>query len=64
MVGTIMIFGKKESLNYYVATGFIFIAFLISASLASSHGGKHDPEEFTHLAALKKATGLYDELVV
>jgi hypothetical protein len=58
-----MIFRKKESLNYYTAIGFSFIAFLISASLAFSHGGKHDPEEFTHLAALKKATGLYDQLI-
>ncbi len=58
-----MIFRKKESLNYYIASGILFVVFLISASLAFSHGGKHDPEEFTHLAALKKATGLYDQLV-
>ncbi len=58
-----MIFRKKENLNYYIASGILFVAFLISASLAFSHGGKHDPEEFTHLAALKKATGLYDQLV-
>jgi hypothetical protein len=55
--------GTKESLNYHIAIGFVLIAFLISASLAFSHGGKHDPEEFTHLAALKKATALYDQLI-
>jgi hypothetical protein len=58
-----MIFRQKKSLNYYIAIGFLFIAFLISASLAFSHGGKHGPEEFTHLAAMKKATGLYDQLI-
>jgi len=58
-----MIFRKKYSLNFCILIGFLFVAFLISASLAFSHGGKHDPEEFTHLAALKKATGLYDQLI-
>jgi len=58
-----MIFIKKESLNFAIAIGFLFIAVLISASLGFSHGGKHDPEEFTQLTALKKATGLYDQLI-
>jgi len=58
-----MLFRKKGSLNVAIAIGFLLIAFLISASLGFSHGGKHDPEEFTQLMALKKATGLYDQLI-
>jgi hypothetical protein len=58
-----MIFRKKGSLNVAGAVGFLLIAFLISASLGFGHGGKHDPEEFTQLMALKKATGLYDQLI-
>jgi len=59
----VMPFKKAESLNVYVAIGFLFIVFLISTSLAFSHGGKHKPGEFTHLQALKKATELYDQLI-
>ena len=58
-----MLFRKKERLTYYMATGFILVVFLITASLAFSHGGKHAPGEFTHLQALKKATELYDQLI-
>ena len=58
-----MPFKKDENLNVYIAIGFIFIALLISTSLAFSHGGKHAPGEFTNLQALKKATDLYDQLI-
>ncbi len=58
-----MNYKKKESLNVAIAIGFLLLVFMISASQVFSHGGKHDPEEFTHLAALKKATGLYDQLI-
>ena len=58
-----MPFKKDENLNVYIAIGFIFIALLISTSLAFSHGGKHAPGEFTNLQALKKATELYDQLI-
>ena len=54
---------KKERLNLYATIGFVLVAFLITASLAFSHGGKHAPGEFTHLQALKKATELYDQLI-
>ena len=56
-------FFKKEYLKYNIAIGLLFIAFLISASLAFSHGGKHAPGEFTNLQALQKATELYDQLI-
>lgn len=58
-----MFIKKEEFLKYYFAIGFLIIALLISASLAFSHGGKHNPGEFTHLQALKKATELYDQLI-
>ena len=58
-----MPFKKAENLNVYVAIGFLFVVFLISTSLAFSHGGKHAPGEFTNLQALKKATELYDQLI-
>jgi hypothetical protein len=58
-----MLFKKKENLEYYIASCFLVIAFLVSASLAFSHGGKHTPGEFTNLQALKKATELYDQLI-
>ena len=58
-----MIFKKGENLKYYTMIGFLFIVTLISASLALSHGGKHAPEEFTNLQALKKATELYNQLI-
>ena len=41
----------------------LLLVLLILASVASSHGGKHVPGEFTHLQALKKATDLYDQLI-
>ena len=58
-----MLIRKEEFRKYSIAIGFLFIVFLISASLAFSHGGKHKPGEFTHLQALKKATELYDQLI-
>ena len=58
-----MIIKKEKFRKYYIAIGFLFIVFFISASLAFSHGGKHKPGEFTHLQALKKATELYDQLI-
>jgi hypothetical protein len=58
-----MLFRNRQHLNNHVVIGLLLIVFLISASLAYSHGGKHAPEEFTHLQALKKATGLYDKLI-
>ena len=56
-------FFRREYLRYNIAIGLLFAALLISASMAFSHGGKHKPGEFTHLQALKKATGLYDQLI-
>ena len=56
-------FFRREYLKYNIAIGLLFAALLISASMAFSHGGKHKPGEFTHLQALKKATGLYDQLI-
>ena len=41
----------------------LLLVLLILATVAFSHGGKHAPGEFTHLQALKKATGLYDQLI-
>ena len=37
---------------------------LFAAAVVFAHGGKaHEMGEFTHLAALKKATDLYDKLI-
>ena len=58
-----MLSKNNDNLKYYIAIGFLAIAFLISTSLAFSHGGKHAPGEFTNLQALKKATDLYDQLI-
>ena len=58
-----MFFKKEKHLNYPIVISFLSIVFLVSASLAFSHGGKHTPGEFTHLQALKKATELYDQLI-
>jgi len=58
-----MLFIKGKNLNNYIAIGFLFIVFSISASLAYSHGGKHTPGELTSPQALKKATELYDQLI-
>ena len=58
-----MLCKNRKYLNNYVVIGLLLIGFLISASLAYSHGGKHAPGEFTHLQALKKATELYDQLI-
>ena len=58
-----MPFKREEYLNVYIAIVFLLIIFLISTSLAFSHGGKHAPGEFTNLQVLKKATELYDQLV-
>ena len=41
----------------------LLVVFLILASVAFSHGGKHAQGEFSHLQALKKATELYDQLI-
>ena len=61
--GIAMLYKYQQYLNNYVAVGLLLIVFLISASLAYSHGGRHTPGEFTHLQALKKATELYDKLI-
>ena len=58
-----MFFKKEKNLNYWIAIVFLSISFLVLASLAFSHGGKHAAGEFTHLQALKKATDLYDQLI-
>ena len=58
-----MLFKKDGNLNYYIVIVFLFIVFLISVSLAFSHGGKHTQGDFTNLQALKKATELYDQLI-
>ena len=58
-----MFIQKEKSRSSLGAIGILFIVLLISATLAYSHGGKHAPGEFTHLQALKKATGLYDQLI-
>jgi hypothetical protein len=52
-----------KSIWVHLGIGSLMAAILISASIAFSHGGKHAPGEFTHLAALKKAIGLYDQLI-
>ena len=58
-----MLCKNRKYLNNHVVVGLLLIGFLISASLAYSHGGKHAPGEFTHLQALKKGTELYDQLI-
>ncbi len=49
----------------YTRTGFfLLMTLLFAATVVFAHGGKaHDMGEFTHLAALKKATELYDKLI-
>ena len=49
----------------YTRTGFfLLLTLLFAATVVFAHGGKaHDMGEFTHLAALKKATELYDKLI-
>ena len=43
---------------------FLLLILLFTAAVVFAHGGKaHDMGEFTHLAALKKATELYDKLI-
>ena len=43
---------------------FLLLILLFAAAVVFAHGGKaHDMGEFTHLAALKKATELYDKLI-
>jgi hypothetical protein len=58
-----MPYKNRQYRSNHIAVGLLLIIFLISASLAYSHGGKHAPGEFTHLQALKKATELYDKLI-
>ena len=58
-----MFFKEEKNLNYHFVIAILSIVFLISASQAFSHGGKHAPGKFTHLQALKKATELYDQLI-
>lgn len=43
--------------------GVLILAMLIYATVVFGHGGKHAAGEFTHLQALKKAMGLYDQLI-
>jgi len=43
---------------------FLLLILIFTAAVVFAHGGKaHDMGEFTHLAALKKATELYDKLI-
>ena len=43
---------------------FLLLILLFAATVVFAHGGKaHEMGEFTHLAALKKATELYDKLI-
>ncbi|MGB5421524.1 MAG: DUF6488 family protein [Desulfobacterales bacterium] len=43
---------------------FLLLILLFTAAVVFAHGGKeHEMGEFTHLAALKKATELYDKLI-
>lgn len=58
-----MFLKRDKNLHYWIAFGILLISFLVLAPLAFSHGGKHAAGEFTHLQALKKATGLYDQLI-
>jgi hypothetical protein len=58
-----MFIKEEKNLNYHFVIAILSIVFLISASQAFSHGGKHAPGKFTHLQALKKATELYDQLI-
>jgi len=48
-----------------IRTGFFLLVILLfAAAVVFAHGGKaHEMGEFTHLAALKKATELYDKLI-
>ena len=54
---------NSENMNLFLAIFFLLVLFLVFTPIAFSHGGKHAPEEFTHLQALKKATKLYDKLI-
>lgn len=45
------------------AFGLSIFGMLVFATIVFGHGGKHAPDEFTPLLALKKATGLYDQLL-
>ena len=43
---------------------FLLLILLFTATVVFAHGGKeHEMGEFTHSAALKKATELYDKLI-
>ena len=50
--------------NFIRITLFMSLISLFAAAVVFAHGGKaHEMGEFTHLAALKKATDLYDKLI-
>jgi Family of unknown function (DUF6488) len=56
--------GRYMSRNVIRSAFFISLILLFTAAVVFAHGGKaHDMGEFTHLAALKKATELYDKLI-
>ena len=55
---------KNISRNVFRSVLFISLITVFTAAVVFAHGGKaHDMGEFTHLAALKKATELYDKLI-
>ena len=58
-----MSLNSRKNMHAFMGIFCSLFVILIFTSLALSHGGKHAPGEFTHLQALKKATGLYDQLI-
>jgi hypothetical protein len=68
-----LLYGRKPMIrNYiqkcrrsYTRNGFfLFLTLFFAAAVVFAHGGKvHEMGEFTHLAALEKATELYDKLI-
>ena len=57
-------YAKNTSRNFIRSSFFISLITVFTAAVVFAHGGKeHEMGEFTHLAALKKATELYDKLI-
>lgn len=55
---------KNISRNFIRSGFYISLITAFTAAVVFAHGGKeHEMGEFTHLAALKKATELYDKLI-
>jgi hypothetical protein len=55
---------KANSRNFIRSGFLISLITMFTVAVVLAHGGKeHEMGEFTHLAALKKATELYDKLI-